>query len=83
MLIVGKESSARSTLRGIANCVKNGTRKIAVCNFQSMKSSVKLNSLYQNSFVISPGSLYHLIRRDPGRLANEAFTSNPIVSLKQ
>ena len=37
----------------------------------------------QNSFVVSPGLLYHLIRRDYGRLANEAFTSNPIVSSKQ
>ena len=40
-------------------------------------------AFYQNSFVISPGSLYHLIRRDYGRLANEPFTSNPIASLKQ
>ena len=38
---------------------------------------------YRNSFVISPGLLYHLIRRDYGGLANEAFTSNLIVSLKQ
>ena len=30
-----------------------------------------------------PGLLYHLIRRDTGRLANEVFTSNPIVSSKQ
>ena len=37
----------------------------------------------QNSFVISPGLFYHLIRRDTGQLANEAFTSNPIVSSKQ
>ena len=40
-------------------------------------------AIYQNSFVISHGSLYHLIRRDLGRLENEAFTSNPIVSFKQ
>ena len=52
-----------------------------VCNFQSMKSPVEAFS--QNSFVISPGLLYHLIRRDSGRLANDAFTSNPIVSSKQ
>ena len=32
---------------------------------------------YQNSFVISPDLLYHLIIRDYGRLANEAFTPNP------
>ena len=38
---------------------------------------------YQNSFVISPGLLYHLIRRDSGRLANEAFTSNPTVCSKE
>ena len=37
----------------------------------------------QNSFVISPSLLYHLVRRDRGRFANEAFTSNLIVSLKQ
>ena len=38
---------------------------------------------YQISFVISPGLLYHLIRRDSGRLANEAFTSNPTVCSKE
>ena len=37
----------------------------------------------QNSFVVSPGLLYHLIRCGSGRLANEAFTSNFIVSSKQ
>ena len=36
----------------------------------------------QNSFVISPGLLYHLIRRDTGGLGNEAFTSD-LVSSKQ
>ena len=35
------------------------------------------------SIVISPAFLYHLIRRDIGRLANKTFTSNPIVSSKQ
>ena len=40
-------------------------------------------AFYQNSFVIWPGFLYHLIRRDSGRLSNEAFTSNSIVSSKQ
>ena len=57
--------------------------RVTVCNFQSMKTSVELNSFSQNSFVISPGLLYHLIRRHSGRLSNEAFTSNPIVSLTQ
>ena len=37
-------------------------------------------AFYQNSFVISPGLLYHLIRRDTGRLANKTFKSNPVVS---
>ena len=54
----------------------------SVCNFQSMKTPVELNS-YENSFVLPPGLLYHLVRHDYGRLANEAFTSNPLVSLKQ
>ena len=55
---------------------------VTVCDFQSMKSPMELNSLL-SKFVISPGLLYHLIRRDSGRLANEAFSSNPIVSSKQ
>ena len=48
-----------------------------------MKSPVKLNSLSSKFFVISLSLLYHLIGRDSGRLANKAFTSNPIVSSKQ
>ena len=48
-----------------------------------MKTPMELNSLFSNSFVISPGLLYYLIRRDTGRLANKAFMSNPIVSSKQ
>ena len=61
----------------------------SVCNFQSMKSPVELNSLFSEFFcyitwfVISPGLLYHLIWRDTGQLANESFTSNSIVSSKQ
>ena len=51
--------------------------------FNSWK--VRWNSIdfSQNSFVISPGLLYHLIRRDTGRLVNEAFTSILIISSKQ
>ena len=37
----------------------------------------------QNSLVIIPGLLCHLIRCDTGRLTTEAFLSNPIVSSKQ
>ena len=40
-------------------------------------------AFYQNSFVISLGLLYQLIRRDSGQVVNETFTSNPTVSLKQ
>ena len=32
MLVVGKEANTLSTLHGIANCVKNGTRKIVSSN---------------------------------------------------
>ena len=52
----------------------------SVCNFQSMKSPVELNSLLSNFFCYITWLLYQLIRRDTGRLANEAFPSNPIVS---
>ena len=48
-----------------------------------MKCLVELISLLSKFFVVSPGLLYHLIRRDTGQLTNEAFTSNPIVSSKQ
>ena len=37
----------------------------------------------QNSFVISPVLLYHLVSRDTRRLGNEALKPNPIVSSKQ
>ena len=48
----------------------------SVCNFQSMKSPVEQT-------VISSGLLCHLSRRDTGRLGNQAFTSNHVVSSKQ
>ena len=88
-------SGVESTLNFFVGVTKNNSKKTytvedlnlnllnAVCNFQSMKSPVELNNLYENSFVISPGLLHHLIRRDAGRLTNEAFTSNTIVSSKQ
>ena len=53
--------------------------EISVCDFQSMKNPVKLNSLLLKFFVMSPG----LMRDEPGGLVNEAYFSNPIVSLKQ
>ena len=48
-----------------------------------MKSPVELNSLLSEFFCYITWLLYKLIRRDTGRLSNKAFTSNPIVSLKQ
>ena len=58
--------------------------QIAITGYRvSLQFSVHEKSRkFQNSFVMSPGQLYHLIRRDTGRLANEAFTSNPIVPSK-
>ena len=46
--------------------------------FQSMKSPVELNSLLSKFFCYIAWLLYQLIRRETGRLANEAFMSNPI-----
>ena len=43
-----------------------------------MKSPVELNRLFLKDLL-----LYHLITRDSRRLANEAFTSNPILSSNQ
>ena len=48
-----------------------------------MKSPVELNSLLSKFFCYITWLLYQLIRRDTGQLANETFTSNPIVSWKQ
>ena len=51
-----------------------------------LKKEIRDENLFlpfsQNSFVISPGLLYQLIRRYTGRLANEVFMSSPIVSSK-
>ena len=55
----------------------------SVCNFQSMNSPMEIIAFSQNSFVISPGLLHDLIRRENKLLANEAFMSNTIVFLKQ
>ena len=54
-----------------------------VYNFQSMESPVELNRLLSRFFCYITWLLYQLIRSDTGRLANEAFTSNLIVSSKQ
>ena len=48
-----------------------------------MKSLVELNSLLSKFFRYITWLLNQLIRRDTGQIANEAFTSNPIVSSKQ
>ena len=73
-------------VRSIENnkyCIKCYIVSLQFVIFNPSKVSWNWMAFYQNSFVISPGSLYHLIRRDCGRLSNEAFTSNPIVSSKQ
>ena len=48
-----------------------------------MKSPVELNSLLLKFFYYITCLLYQLIRRDTGRLADDAFESNPIASSKQ
>ena len=51
--------------------------------FNPWKVSWNWIAFSQNSFVISPGLLYHLIRCNTGWLANKAFTLNPIVQKLQ
>ena len=46
-------------------------------------SPMELLAFSQNSFVISPGLLHDLIRRENKLLAKETFISNTIVFLKQ
>ena len=48
-----------------------------------MESPVELNSLLSKLFCYITWFIIHLIRPDSGRLANEAFTTNPIASSKQ
>ena len=50
----------------------------SVCNFQSTKIPVELNSLLANFFCYITWLLYQLITRDTGRLANEAITLNAL-----
>ena len=52
---------------------------ILVCNFQSMKSPVELNSLFFNSFVISPC----FIRHQTGRGNNHNWIKSFLSSRKQ
>ena len=51
--------------------------------FNPWKVSWNWKAFSQNYFVISSGLFYHLTRRNNGRIANKALTSNPIVSSKQ
>ena len=48
-----------------------------------MNSPMELIAFSQKYFVISPGLLHDLIRRENKLLANEAFMSNTIVFLKK
>ena len=52
---------------------------ISVCNFQSMKSPVEVNSLFLKFICY----ITWFDVRDTGGLTNEAFTSNFIISSKQ
>ena len=56
---------------------------VKLVTFNPWKVSWNWIVFSQNCFAISPGFLYHLIRRYTGRPGNEAFTSNRIVSSKQ
>ena len=60
-------------------CLSDIPSTLSACNFQSMKSHVKLNSLFLKFF----SYITCLITRDTGHLANEGFTSNPMVSSNQ
>ena len=51
--------------------------------FNPWKAQWKWIAVTQNSFIVSPGLLYHLTRGDTGRLVNEIVSSNPIDSLKE
>ena len=67
--------------------IKNETERIFVTVhlliFNPWKVPWNWIAFSQNSFVISPGLLYHLIRRDTGQLANEVVTANSIVSSRK
>ena len=63
--------------------MENRSTYVQFVIFNPLKTPWNWIAFSQNSFVILPGLSYHLIRRDSGRLANEAFTSSTIVSSKQ
>ena len=76
-------SAIDSTAITATTIIQHYTITIQFAIFNPWKVPCNWIAFFQNSFVISPDSLYHLIRRDTGRLPNEAFTSNPIISSKQ
>ena len=67
----------------IFNCFKWLLFVLLFVIFNPWKVSWNWIAFSQNSFFVSPGLLYYLIRSDTGQLANEAFTSNTTVSSKQ
>ena len=73
----------RGVLSPRRQCIQNYLQPNTVCNFQSMKTIVELNSLLSKFFSYITSLLYHLIRRNYGQLANDDFMSNSILSLKQ
>ena len=53
MLVVGKKASILSALHGIANCVKNGTRKIVSSNqYQRLARGSVAHAYFQSSLII-------------------------------
>ena len=83
----GKEILFKHLPKEISYLLPYFMKAAAWCNqfviFNPWKTPWNWLAFCQNPFVISPGSLYHLIRRNSRRLANEAVTSNPIIPSKQ
>ena len=85
--------SIKYILKGATKLKKQSTRTMSTLfccltsyqfvTFSPWKVPWNWIAFYQNSFLISPGLFYHLIRHDTGWLENQVFTPNPIVSSKQ
>ena len=78
-LILKKTRAAQSTIQNITKDQKTLHQFVI---FNPLKVPWNWIAFYQNSCYIT-WLLYQLIRGDTGRLANEVFTWNPIVSSKQ
>ena len=82
--LLENDNSVSTIIKTCKLCQRKCTRyQIQFVIFNPWKVQWNWIAFSQNSFVILPGLLYHLIRRDSGRLVNETFESCPIVSLEQ